>query len=124
MSLSYLRAAWRTIRHAPLFAIMVVVTLGLGIGSTTAAFSILDAIVLRGLPYRDADRLRAIYERSDDGKFRVPSYPTATDWMQQAASASDAIEGIAFVRGDGVKIPSIDASERRIVAYVTPGFFQ
>lgn len=119
-----LRDAWRTIRHAPLFAIMVVVTLGLGIGSTTAAFSILDAIVLRGLPYHDADRLRSIYERSDDGKLRVPSYPTATDWMQQAASASDAIEGIAFVRGDGVKIPSIDASERRIVAYVTPGFFQ
>src|ERR1041384_5583160 len=98
-----LRAAWASIRHAPLFAFTVVVTLGLGIGSTTAVFSILDAIVLRGLPYPDAGRLRVIYERSDDGKLRLPSYPTAADWLDQLGSLDGAIEGIAFVRGDGVK---------------------
>ena len=120
-----LRIAGRTLRHSPLFASMVVLTLGLGIGSATAAFSILDAIVLRGLPYRDADRLRAIYERSDDGKFRVPSYPTVADWTGQLSSFGNAITGIAFVRGDGVNLPGTDSPspERHIAAYVTPGFF-
>jgi putative ABC transport system permease protein len=119
-----LRYAWRSLTRSPGFALVVVLMLALGIGSITAIFSVVDAIVLRGLPYRDADRLRTVYERSDDGSLRVPSYPTFRDWQQQTASSTDAIEGMAFVRGDGVTLPGSDGPERRISAYVTHGFFQ
>ena len=75
-----LRYAWRTLTRSPGFAFVVVLMLALGIGSITAIFSVVDAIVLRGLPYREPDRLRTVYERSDDGSLRVPSYPTFRDW--------------------------------------------
>ena len=117
-----LRYAFRSLRKSPGFTIVAVLTLALGIASTTAAFSIVDAVVLRGLPYGAADRLRTIYERSDDGNLRTPSYPTFHDWQAQSSSAADAIEGFAFVRGDQVALPGSDA-ERVIAAFVSPSFF-
>jgi predicted permease len=119
-----LRYALRSLHKSPGFTAVAVLTLALGIASTTAAFSIVDAVVLRGLPYGAADRLRTIYERSDDGKLRTPSYPTFSDWQAQSSSAADAIEGFAFVRGDGVSLPGRDGTEREIAAYVSPGFFR
>ncbi|MGH7638761.1 MAG: ADOP family duplicated permease [Gemmatimonadaceae bacterium] len=116
-----IRYALRSLRRAPAFTTLAVTTLAIGIGSSTAVFSVVDAIVLRGLPYRDAGRLNAIYEVSDQGNVRTPSYPTFEDWKTQSASFSDAVEGMAFVRGDGVRIG--DDPERHIVAYVTRDFF-
>jgi putative ABC transport system permease protein len=117
------RYALRTLRRSPGFAVVAIVTLTLGIATTTAAFSVVDTVVLRGLPYRDAGRLMNVYERSDQGSLRVPSYPTYVDWMNQARTVSSAIEGFAFVRGDGVIMPTPSGDDRKIAAYVTPGFF-
>jgi putative ABC transport system permease protein len=117
------RDALRALRRAPAFSIVAVLTLSLAIGSATAMFSIIDAVFVRGLPYADASRLQTAYEASDNANFRVPSYPTFKDWQAQGASIRDAIEGFAFVRGDGVSIPGADGPERLIDAYVTPGFF-
>ncbi|HEY2375567.1 MAG TPA: ABC transporter permease [Gemmatimonadaceae bacterium] len=113
----------RVLRRAPSFSAVAVLTLALGIASTTAAFSVVDAVVLRGLPYHEPNRLLTVYERSDEGGLRVPSYPTFRDWQAQSAAVSRAIEGTAFVRGDGVLLPMPGGDERAISAYVTPGFF-
>jgi putative ABC transport system permease protein len=118
-----LRYALRTLRRSPAFTMVGALTLALGIGSTTAAFSVVDAVVLRGLPYREPARLQTVYERSEDGGLRVPSYPTFRDWQTQSAAVSSAIDGFAFVRGDGVLLPMPNGDEREIAAYVTPGFF-
>ncbi|HEY7878188.1 MAG TPA: ABC transporter permease [Gemmatimonadaceae bacterium] len=115
--------AVRTLRRSPGFTIIAVVTLALGVGSTTAAFSVVDTIMLRGLPYRDANRLWTIYERSDDGSLRTPSYPTFNDWQAQNASIPAVIEGMAFVRGDQVHLPGHHEEVRQIGAFVSPGFF-
>ncbi len=118
--------ALRTLRRSPVFTVVVVITLALGIGSTTAMFSIVDAVMLRGLPYRDANRLFSVYEHSEDGHDRVASYPTFTDWREQAASVSSAIDGLAFVRGGAVTLPGSSADDDRptaITAFVSPGFF-
>jgi putative ABC transport system permease protein len=115
------RYALTSLRRSPGFVALAVVTLALGIGSSTAVFSVVDSIVLRGLPYRDADRLAAIYEVSEDGNVRTPSYPTFSDWKAQAASFANAVEGMAFIRGDGIRID--DDPERQIAAYVSRGFF-
>lgn len=118
-----LRDALRSLRRAPVFTTVAVLTLSLAIGSGAAVFSVVDAVFIRGLPYPDADRLQTIYERSDNGGLRVPSFPTFTDWQAQASTMRGAIEGLAFVRGDGVLVPGSDGPERQIAAYVTPGFF-
>ncbi|HVX42140.1 MAG TPA: ADOP family duplicated permease [Gemmatimonadaceae bacterium] len=113
--------ALRALRRAPALALVGVLTLALAIGSATAVFSVVDAVVLRGLPYRDAGQLRAVYERSEDGNLRVPSYPTFRDWQTASAALRGTIDGLAFVRGDGTTVGA--SHERQIVAYVSPGFF-
>lgn len=118
-----IRTALRSLRRAPVFAVVSVVTLALALGSAAAVFSVVDAVFIRGLPYRDAGRLRTIYEQSEANGVRVPSFPTYTDWQTQSASLRGTIDGFAFIRGDGVMIQNPDGPERSIAAYVTPGFF-
>jgi putative ABC transport system permease protein len=55
--------AIRQLARSPVFTTVVVVTLGLGIGSTTAIFSVVEAVLLRPLPYPESDRLVRIIER-------------------------------------------------------------
>src|SRR5687768_3359994 len=92
--------ALRTLRRGPLFTLVVVTTLALGIGATTAVFSIVNGVLLRDLPYRDASRLVRVLERSTDGGHRPPSYPTFLDWERELGSLRGTIDGMAFVRGD------------------------
>ncbi len=59
-----LKAAFRSLRSSKGFTIAALIVLTLGIGATTAIFSVVDAVVLRGLPFDEHDRLVAIGERS------------------------------------------------------------
>jgi putative ABC transport system permease protein len=118
-----LRYAARVLRRAPGFTVGAALTLMLGIGATTAVFSVIDAALLRGLPYGDVDRLVWVIERSDDGQVRAPSYPTFRDWKEMS-TASNAIVDLAFVRGVGTWLEGPEGSERVLVGNVSPGFFQ
>ena len=119
-----LRNALRALRRAPAFSLTAIGTLAIAIASATAVFSVIDAVVLRGLPYAAPQQIYGVYERNESGDLRVAAYPTFQDWQRQAASVRNAIEGMAFVRGDAVQIPGRDGPVREIAAYVTPGFFQ
>ena len=118
-----LRLGVRSLLRSPAFSVVAVGTLAVGIGCTTAAFSVLDTAVWRAMPYERPELLQTVFERSDDGGLRVPSYPTFRDWQTQSTTVSNAIAGMAFVRGDGVILPMPNGPEREIAAYVTPGFF-
>jgi putative ABC transport system permease protein len=122
-TLQDIRYGARTLFRSPAFSAIAALTLAVGIGCTTAAFSVLDTVVWRGLPYAHPELLETVFERSDDGSLRIPSYPTFRDWEAQSAEVSSAIAGMAFVRGDGVILPMPGGPERSIAAYVTPGFF-
>src|SRR5438046_351498 len=65
-----LRYAVRQLRKSPAFTLVAVLTLALGIGANTAIFSVVEGVLLRALPFRNADRLVRIYEALDENGAR------------------------------------------------------
>ena len=92
-----LRYALRSLAQAPAFALIAVLTLGLGIGANTAIFSMVDAVLLRPLPYPHPDELISV--RENDAKFpnMSVSYPDYLDWVADNRS----FVSLAAYRGTG-----------------------
>ncbi len=91
-----LKTAIRSLRKSPTFTAVALIVLALGIGAGTAIFSVVDAVVLRGLPFDEHDRLVAVYERGTHGGelFGGTTTPqTYLDWRAQQR----AFEGLAAV---------------------------
>jgi len=83
------RYALRTLWRAPAFTIVAVLALGVGIGANTAIYSLVDAVLVRGLPYPDADRLVVLIgnvRRATGVERRGGSYPDFVDWRTRSKS--------------------------------------
>jgi putative ABC transport system permease protein len=97
---SDLRYAWRSIWKSPATTIGALVALALGIGATTTIFGLLNAVLLRPLPYPGADRLVELWgnvERNSRVERRGASFPDYFDWRDQARS----FDAMAAVIGNG-----------------------
>ncbi len=116
------RQLLRSLRRSPAFAAIVILTLAVGIGLVTAIVSITDHILLRSLPFRDADRLMMMLERDEHGGLRTPSYPTVADWRRDQGVA-EAFDGVSYVRGDGVRLCVGADCESMGAAFVGTEFF-
>jgi putative ABC transport system permease protein len=90
-----LRYAVRSLWRRPRFTAVAVAVLAIGIGASTAVFSVVDAVMLRPLPFADAGRLVAVWQRSPDNSvpFIEVSYPDYLDWRRQAR----AFESMAII---------------------------
>jgi hypothetical protein len=87
---SDLRSAVRRLRSSPGYAAVSIVTLGLGIGASTAIFSAVDGVLLKSLPYKDPGTLVQMWESSTPRNFsNFPVTPSnLADWRDQARSFS------------------------------------
>lgn len=116
-----LRIAFRSLRRTPGFTTVVVLTLAIGIGATTAIFSVVDAVLINPLPYPTADRLEMIWVTNPQQAIDkdVTSYPNFTDWQSQATT----FEAMAAVSGTNFTLTG--AGEPRLVPgeRVTGRFF-
>jgi putative ABC transport system permease protein len=85
-----LRHGIRLLVLSPGFAVVAILTLGLGIGSTTTIFSVVNAVLFRALPFKESDRLVILNEANEKNRqcLRNPRLVTALDWKQQARSFS------------------------------------
>jgi putative ABC transport system permease protein len=118
-----LKIALRAIRARPGFSIVVLVTLALGIGANTAIFSVVDAVVLRPLPYRDPQRLYFIFPTNpkDSGKDRLARMAEVDLMKRQLRSFDDLAVATkvweSFVTsdsGESIAIQGITASANLI----------
>jgi putative ABC transport system permease protein len=114
-----LRYAFRMLRRKPGFTAVAVLTLALGIGGNTAIFSVVNAVLLRALPYPDADRLVSIYESLPQGGTGSVSVPNLLDWRAQ----SDAFTGIAAYQFGDFNLREEQQPVRAVGATVTANFF-
>jgi predicted permease len=113
-----LRFAGRTLRKSPGFALAAIATLALGIGANTAIFSVINGVILRALPYQDAERLVSIEERRGIAGDFAFSYPDFLDVQR----ASRSFEGIAAYRGFGLNVTSPGEPAYMISRQVSAGF--
>ena len=125
------RYAIRQFRHSPVFTLTAILTLALGIGGTTAIFSLIHAVMLRSLPVSDPARLYRVGEGDDCcvgggpqdnwGMFSYPLYErlkTETPEFEEV-TAFQAGRGQMSVRRQGVGIRFPTAGERNMLPAVT-----
>ena len=116
-----LRFAIRSLIRQPWFAFTAIVTLALGIGATTAIFSVVNAVLLRPLPFPRADRIVAVtnYWKQSSQRGLQVSAPDFHDWQEQNRS----FQSIAYFQGGQTSVTLAAAADYAYVYRVTPNFF-
>jgi hypothetical protein len=119
-----LRYSLRTIRRSPGFAIVAILTLAFGIGANTAIFSIVNSVLLRALPFKNASRLVDITEYSP-GKVDstgVP-YPDYLVWKQNATMFDETAAYFLIHASNDIVLGGPFSTERARYSTVTNSFF-
>src|SRR5687767_15966810 len=98
-----IRHAFRRLLSRPAVMLAAAVMLGLGIGITTAMFTIVDALILRPVPFRDPDQLAFVYMGSERGGRTTVAPAVLRAWQESAAfaGAEAAVPDTALIEADG-----------------------
>ena len=119
----YFRFSFRQLRKSPSFAVAAVVTLALGIGATTAIFSLVNAVLLKPLPYPEPGRLVRITQEDHSTGAVLPeslSYPDYFDWRSRNRSLS----GMASYSGQNMTLTGDGLAQQLGVYVVSSNLFQ
>jgi len=116
-----LRYGLRMLAKNPGFTLVAVLTLALGIGGTVVVFSLLDAVLLRPLPYPQPDRLFRLFplEGKRKSSMEASSYPDFRDWQRQSRT----FESMAAYEELPFNLTGTAEPERLDGSAITPGFF-
>jgi putative ABC transport system permease protein len=114
------RYALRRWKRRPGFAFVAILTLALGIGATTAMFSLFNAVLLRPLPYADADRLVAVWARTSTTPRSIISY----DEYVAVRDQSKAFDTVALWLGQSVTLTGVTEPQRILGNFVSGSFFE
>jgi putative ABC transport system permease protein len=117
------RYGLRTLARQPGFAATAILTLALGIGATTAIFSVVNAVVLRPMPFDQPDRVMVVTNTNTRTGARntTISGPDFVDWRAQNRS----FEVLSYFTGGGETSVTVNnVSDYTTVARVSPGYFR
>lgn len=117
-----IRYAIGTLTKSPGFTVVAVLTFGLGVGATTSIFSVVDTILLRPLPYKDADRLMTVWETNPQKGLKQfsASGPNFVDWKSQSSN----FEQMSAYQLTTQSLMNVAEPERLRVALVTANIFE
>ncbi|HEV8613321.1 MAG TPA: ABC transporter permease, partial [Gemmatimonadales bacterium] len=110
------------LRTRPVFTLVAVVTLALGIGATTAIFSVVNSVLLRSLPYPDSERLIKFWGTAPEKRLPVVAFPDALFVFYHQRNRS--FEHLAAFGPVGVNLTEAGEPERINAASVTLDFFR
>src|SRR5919206_3755093 len=116
-----LRYALRTLRKQPIFTLVAILTLALGIGANTAIFSLLYQILLRPLPYPSADRLVFVWN-TYPGINLAQASVSIPDYLDRRTQAP-AVEDATLFTGRSANLNEGGHPEQVGALAVTPSFF-
>jgi predicted permease len=112
-----LRYAVRELRRRPGFALTAILSLALGIGATSAVFSVVYGVLINPFPYVGADRMMQVALRDNSGRFRYPGFTGAQmDQLRQARS----IESVVAEDGWNLTTTDGDIPEDVVASYISP----
>ncbi|MGB9454473.1 MAG: ABC transporter permease [Bryobacteraceae bacterium] len=114
------RRAARSLRQSPGFALSALLVLALGIGLTTAIFSVVDPVILRPLAFPHAERLIRVGERLDTFGDASTAYANFLDWSRQAKTLSASFAW----RPDSITMSDGRSAERVSALRASAGFFE
>jgi putative ABC transport system permease protein len=114
-----IRYGLRMLLKTPGFTIVAVLTLTLGIGANSAIFSVVNAVLLRPLPYDEGENLMLLSERSPQLEGMSISYPNFLDWRQQQSS----FEHLAVFRRQSYNLTGAGEPERLVAGQVSAAMF-
>ena len=115
-----LRYGLRVLRKSPGFAAVAILTLALGIGANTAIFSVVDAALLRPLPYKDPASLMALRETVGKSGFGTVSFPNYEDWTVQ----NHVFEELAAYSAEEFHVTGGEQTERVSGEMVSDNYFR
>lgn len=114
------RYALRLWRRRPAFAAVAIATLALGVGANTAMFSIVNAVLLRPLPYPDADRLVSVWGRTTQFPRGLLSYPE----YEEIRGQSGTLQTIGLFLPQSVNLTGASEPQRLVGIFATGSFFE
>src|ERR1051326_2546739 len=119
--MNHFRFALRQLIKNPAFSAVAIATLALGIGANTAIVSIVNAVLLRPLPYPDAERIMVLNESSGPGQDYAVALPDYFDWQKE----NTVFEHLAATHKESRNLSGIPGRdpERISGAAVTRNFF-
>ncbi len=118
--LKELRHSVRTLRHSPGFTAVAILTLAIGIGANTAIFSFVDAMLLKPLPYPDADRIVRVMEKPPRGARNGISTLNFLDWQRD----NTVFDFMSAQTGDAVTLTGGSEPIQLRGALVSAGYFK